>query len=457
MKHKALFKNKEFSPFSNVRKSKLYLSAKQICSILQKNGHESYFVGGAIRDLLIKPNAIPKDIDLTTSATPDDIFRLFQNTQFVGEAFGVSLVKINDMQFELTTFRKEGKYKDRRRPESISIGSFLDDANRRDFTMNCLYFDPIKNKILDPHLGLSDIKNKIIRCVGNANDRLYEDSLRILRMARFSANLHFTISNESLEAAKKQSDGISLLSKERILLEFQKVKLGRFYYFFEALNNILEINKIIFTNIKTEENNDQNLFYKNPLTIGKIKIETPYPFFNFLKVFLFSYNIELNNYQSIMNEIENWPLCNEYKKICFLFLKSITLKTNLSENTDIEVLDFIFFEYLSQINVITNNLSYGVLINLSIFIKDSMLKETLYKMIESNSKENNTKINTSEVIKYVEKENLDKKYISSIIKYLQYINLKKGVIPKVQSVIQFKNQFFKEYFNSLNSNILKQK
>ena len=158
-----------------------------------------------------------------------------------------------------------------------------------------------------------------------------------------------------------------------------------------------------------------------------------------------------------MNEIENWPLCNEDKKICFLFLKSITLKTNLSENTDIEVLDFIFFEYLSQINVITNNLSYGVLINLSIFIKDSMLKETLYKMIESNSKENNTKINTSEVIKYVEKENLDKKYISSIIKYLQYINLKKGVIPKVQSVIQFKNQFFKEYFNSLNSNILKQK
>lgn len=457
MKHKALFKNKEFSPFSNVRKSKLYLSAKQICSILQRNGFDAYIVGGAVRDLVIQPNKVPKDIDLTTSATPEEIVHLFKNAQFVGEVFGVSLVKKNEMQFELTTFRKEGKYLDRRRPESISKGSFLDDANRRDFTLNCLYYDPIKNKIIDPHNGLNAIKNKIINCVGNANDRLHEDALRILRMARFAANLHFSISEECIEAAKKQSDGIALLSKERILLEFQKVKIGRFFYFFRHLNKTININESIFPKIKNEILSNENHFFKNPLTFGKIKIETPYPFFNFLKVFLFEYNFDLKNYHSMMSEIEKWPLCNEDKKICLIFLKCIVLKSDLSENIDIEVLDFIFYENLSQINSITKNLSYGVFINLSIFIKDSLLKETLYKMIEVNSQENITTVNSSEVIKCVEKENLDKKYISSIIKYLQYIHLKKGITPKIQSVIQFKHYFFKEYFNIINSNFLKYK
>jgi len=291
VKHKALFKIKEFSPFSNVRKSKIYLSAKQICSVLQKNGFEAYIVGGAIRDLIIKPNAIPKDIDLTTSASPEEIYKLFHNTQFVGETFGVSLIKKNEMQFELTTFRKEGKYIDRRRPESISKGSFLDDANRRDFTINCLYYDPLKNKIIDPHNGLKDIKKKIIQCVGNANDRLHEDSLRILRMARFAANLHFNISDACILAAKKQLDGLKLLSKERILLEFHKVKLGRFYYFFNHLNKILDINNFIFPKINPKNHDNENQFFINSLTVGKIKIETPYPFFNFLKVFIFNFNL----------------------------------------------------------------------------------------------------------------------------------------------------------------------
>ncbi len=445
MKHKALFKNKDFSPFSNVRKSKLYLAAKQICATLQNNNFEAYIVGGAIRDLVIKPNALLKDLDLATSASPEDIFRLFKNTQFVGEAFGVCLVKIKDMQFEVTTFRKEGKYLDRRKPESISKGTFEEDSKRRDFTINCLYFNPVKNNIIDPHNGLNDIKNKRIHCVGNPEDRLHEDALRILRMARFAANLNFYISNENLLAAKKQSDGIHFLSKERILLEFQKVKLGRFYHFTEYLNSIFNLKEILFDNFKSTQISISSLF-KNKHSIGKIKIDTQYPFFNFMKSFLFKYELDSEKSLEFNKIIEKWPLCNEDKKICLLFLKCINLKNKLSNNIEIELLDFIFYEQLLQINIITKNISYGIFINLSVFIKDNLLKETLYKMIESSSKENALNVNTSAVIKTVENHHLDKKFISAIIKYLQYIHLKKGFLPELVSIIQFKTQFFKDYF-----------
>ncbi len=456
MKHKALFKNKDFSPYSNVRKSKLYLTAKQICAILQKNKFEAYIVGGAIRDLVIKPNALLKDLDLATSANPEDIFRLFKNSKFIGEAFGVCLVKINDLQFEVTTFRKEGKYLDRRKPESILKGTFEEDSNRRDFTINCLYFDPIKNNIIDPHNGLKDIKNKRIHCVGNPENRLHEDALRILRMARFAANLNFSISNENLLAAKKQANGIHFLSKERILLEFQKVKLGRFYYFSEYLNSIIELKEILFDDFNSTQIPTTSLF-ENKHSLGKIKIDTQYPFFNFMKSFLFKYELDFEKSIDFNKIINKWPLCNDDKKICLLFLKCINLKNNLSNNIEIEILDFIFYEQLSQINIITKNISYGILINLSVFIKDNLLKETLYKMIEFTSKENVLNVDSNSVIKAVEKHHLDKKYISAIIKYLQYIHLKKGFIPELESIIQFKTQFFKDYFEIGSSHDFKSK
>jgi tRNA nucleotidyltransferase (CCA-adding enzyme) len=204
VKHKVIFKNKKFSPYSSVRKSKIYIAAKQICAILQKNKFDAYIVGGAIRDLYIRPNVVPKDLDIATSANPNDVHKIFKSSKFVGEAFGVCLVNLNNLQFEVTSFRKEGKYINKRKPENISKGTFLEDSNRRDFTINSLYYDPIKKLIIDPHNGINDIKNKIIQCVGNPNDRFQEDVLRILRMIRFAANLNFNISKESLQAAKKE-------------------------------------------------------------------------------------------------------------------------------------------------------------------------------------------------------------------------------------------------------------
>lgn len=403
-------------------------------------------VGGAIRDLLIKPNVIPKDLDIATSAMPADIKQLFANSKFVGETFGVSLVQHNDIPFEITTFRKEGEYADRRRPSSISKGTFQEDANRRDFTMNCLYYDPIKNNIIDPHNGAIDIKFKIIKCVGNADVRLHEDSLRIIRMCRFSANLHFEISEESILAGKRQSDGLHLLSKERILLEFQKIKLGRFFYFFESMNKIIDLSLIFFPKYLKDSSNPATSIIKNSVSLSKIKIDTPYPFFNFLKIFLYEFDVNIKNYDLILQQLDKWPIMTEDKKICLLFLKAIHLKEHIPANSEVEITDFIFFEILATMQQVSDNLTYGIFINLSVFIKDSLLKETLYKMIEFTAQEKYPTINSNEVVKQIKNFNYEKKYISTTIKYLQYIYLKKGVLPKVQSILQFKTHFFSEYY-----------
>lgn len=445
MKHKVVFKNKNFSPFSKVRKSKLYVTAKQICSILQKNKFEAYIVGGAIRDLIIKPNILLNDLDIATSATPEDISRLFNNTLFVGESFGVSLVILNGMKFEIATFRKEGKYLDRRKPETISIGNFKDDANRRDFTVNCLYFNPLKNNIIDPHNGIQDIKNKQIRCVGNPENRLHEDALRILRMARFAANLNFSIAEETMLAAKKHSDGINLLSKERILLELKKIKLGKFFQFNKILNNTFNINNFFLDKNKLTKF-EKSFLFKNKHLTGKIKIDSQYSFFNFMKHFLFYNELDENHYEIFLSTINDWPLSKDEKRICILFLKCVHLKSILPKNIEIEMLDFIFYELLSQINLITNNVSYEIFITISIFIKDNLLKETIYKMIINTSKNRIFNIDNHFIIQITEKYNLEKKYISAIIRYLHYLYLKKENISNFENIILFKLEFFQEYF-----------
>jgi hypothetical protein len=445
VKHKVIFKNKKFSPYSSVRKSKIYTTAKQICAILQKNKFDAYIVGGAIRDLYIRPNVVPKDLDIATSANPADVHKIFKSSKFVGEAFGVCLVNFNNLQFEVTSFRKEGKYINKRKPENISKGTFLEDSNRRDFTINSLYYDPIKKLIIDPHNGLNDIKNKVIQCVGNPNDRFHEDVLRILRMIRFAANLNFNISKESLQAAKKEVKEIVHLSKERILLEFQKVKIGRFFFFIENIHNIFEIKNLYYLNngfnFLVKSNNNEN-----KLSIEKIKIGTQFNFFNFFKTLLFKYEVKKNHKDDFINIIDSWPISVDDKKVCLLFFKCIYIKEFFPEKTDVELIDFIFFEKIYLINEICKNISYGVLTNLSIFIKDSLLSETLYKFINIKSKQKSLFINSSEVVSYIEKNKINKKYIATTLKYMQYIYLKKGYIPKIESALSFKKDFFIEYF-----------
>ncbi len=435
-----------------MRKAPIFLAAKQVCLTLQKSGYDAYIVGGAVRDLLLNPNKIPKDIDIATSAKPEEVRNLFKNSIFVGQTFGVCLINLMGQHFEVTSFRKEGRYLDKRRPENIQLGTFKDDSNRRDFTINSIYFNPLQQFIIDPHLGMIDLKQKLIRCVGSAEDRLQEDALRILRMIRFAANLNFTLDIVSLTAARNHSAGLLELSKERIILEFQKVKRGKFYIFCEHLENIIDLTEIIFPN-GSYKFSKYNLHSKNQLAISKLKLDTHLPFFNLLKFFLFKNRVNKESFSNILTAIDQWPITSEDKKICSLFLKCIFFKELYSKEIDIELYDFLFYELITQIDLISKQSSRIILITLSVFINDNLLKETLYKMIDGISKSNITSIKSNDVVLLVENSQLDKKYISVIIKYIQYIYIKKGQAPKLENLLQFKADLFKEYFAIGNINV----
>lgn len=224
-----------FEPSPRIVTNRAFVAAKSICEKIQKAGFEAYFVGGSVRDMILDPTAQPHEFDIATSALPEDVTKIFPGSDFVGKAFGVSLVKQAHLGFEVTTFRKEGQYTDRRHPDSIEMGTLEEDSNRRDFTMNALYWDPVAQEIVDLHDGLEDISKRRLRCVGEPRARLHEDALRILRLFRFAANFGFGIEKQTLQAAIDTSDGLLMLSRERIIHEIEKVRVARFEPFAELV------------------------------------------------------------------------------------------------------------------------------------------------------------------------------------------------------------------------------
>jgi tRNA nucleotidyltransferase (CCA-adding enzyme) len=200
---------------------------KNIFSIFKKNGFEIYLIGGAVRDFLVGKN--PKNFDFTTNATPKQIQSLFPNS-FYNNTYGtVSIpVEIEDLSslqktiVEITPFRKEEDYTDFRHPEKIEWAKTLEeDLARRDFTINAIAYDG--KKIIDPYHGQKDLKEKIIRCVGNPDKRFTEDALRLLRAIRLASQLGFLIEEKTREAIVKNNYLINKISWERIRDEFLKI------------------------------------------------------------------------------------------------------------------------------------------------------------------------------------------------------------------------------------------
>lgn len=222
---------------SDMSQNPRIVSAIEICRELRHAGFEAWWVGGCVRDFLLEPQKIPSDIDVTTNASLTQIQAVFPHVISIGRAFGVGLLKLGEFSFEIATFRKESEYTDRRHPSQVGPGSMEEDSQRRDFTINALYFDPLSQRICDFHGGLDDIEHKLIRCVGNARDRLFEDPLRIFRLFRFAANLNLTIETSSMDAAQELVGELKFVSKERFLLEISKVKphaLNKFAQFARA-------------------------------------------------------------------------------------------------------------------------------------------------------------------------------------------------------------------------------
>nr|WP_217585455.1 CCA tRNA nucleotidyltransferase [Lentibacillus saliphilus] len=193
---------------------------------LHQQGHEAFFVGGCVRDWLLK-RAIG-DIDIATSASPEDVQRIFSKVIPVGIEHGTVIVRHEGESYEVTTFRVDGQYSDQRHPDSVTfVKSIVEDLKRRDFTMNALAMDH-HGLIIDPFNGQSDIKTNLIRTVGDSRKRFSEDALRMIRGLRFSAQLGFTIEQTTLECMIEMKREVAHLAVERIRTEMEKFLSGAF-------------------------------------------------------------------------------------------------------------------------------------------------------------------------------------------------------------------------------------
>lgn len=197
-----------------------WAAAQSIMDILKSSGFKAFLAGGCVRDGLLARS--PNDLDIATDARPDQVEALFAKTIDVGKSFGVIRVLFDGCDLEVATFRKDGAYIDGRRPVDIEFTDAEQDALRRDFTMNALFYDADKNEVLDFVDGCLDIEKKLIRTVGVAEQRFDEDQLRMLRAIRFAAQLGFEIEEATMKAIQKHAWRIHSVSGERVKEELSK-------------------------------------------------------------------------------------------------------------------------------------------------------------------------------------------------------------------------------------------
>lgn len=213
-----------------------FQAAIRVIEKIEQAGFEAYIVGGAVRDYLL--NKEVNDIDITTSAFPEEVKSIFSSTIDVGIEHGTVIVLDEKEPFEVTTYRTDGTYEDHRRPEQVFfVRNLEEDLMRRDFTINAMAMTK-NGEIVDLFGGKEDLQNKIIKAVGNPTKRFQEDALRMLRAVRFSARLGFFIEEETLKAIQKDHELIKFIAKERIQMELSKLWTSPFVY--NGIVNLVE-------------------------------------------------------------------------------------------------------------------------------------------------------------------------------------------------------------------------
>ena len=196
-------------------------AACKIADMLRAKGYVAYFAGGCVRDFV--RGELPVDYDIATSAPPEAVEKLFPRTLPVGKQFGVILVVTEARNFEVATFRREGPYPDGRHPSEVAFTTPEEDARRRDFTVNGLFYDPGEKKVIDFVDGVRDISARLIRAIGDPEARFEEDKLRLLRAVRFAANLNYSIEPKTWSAVERLGPKIHQVSSERIRDELVKI------------------------------------------------------------------------------------------------------------------------------------------------------------------------------------------------------------------------------------------
>lgn len=199
--------------------------ATKIVQKLVREGYVAYFAGGWVRDYLMGHPSY--DIDIATNATPDKILDLFPNTILVGLAFGVVIVSVEGHQFEVSSFRKDLVYLDGRKPDKIEFSNAEEDAQRRDFTINGMFYDPLADKVFDYVNGMEDLQKGLVKTIGDAQERFAEDRLRMVRAIRFASRFGFAIDLATQEGIMENASTLfPAVAMERIWQEFNKMAMA---------------------------------------------------------------------------------------------------------------------------------------------------------------------------------------------------------------------------------------
>lgn len=202
-----------------------FRKARPILKKINDAGFKAYFVGGSVRDSIL--NKPLHDVDIATSAYPTEIKQIFSKTVDTGIKHGTVMVIDDGTGYEITTFRTEGAYQDFRRPDNVTfVRSLEEDLKRRDFTINALALSEDGN-IIDLFGGIEDLNSRMIKAVGDPEERFHEDALRMMRAVRFASQLDFSIEKNTIDAITKNSYLLKKIAVERILVEFEKMMLGK--------------------------------------------------------------------------------------------------------------------------------------------------------------------------------------------------------------------------------------
>ncbi len=199
-------------------------AAEKVVRRLCAAGHQACFAGGCVRDML--RGVEPKDYDIATSAVPAQVQALFPGSQAVGAHFGVILVRVDGCDFEIATFRTDGAYRDGRHPEDVRFATREEDAQRRDFTINGLFFDPVAGEVIDHVGGRADLEARVLRAIGDPAARFAEDHLRLMRAVRFATVLDFEIEPGTWAALVAGAESLRHIAVERVREEFMKIMLA---------------------------------------------------------------------------------------------------------------------------------------------------------------------------------------------------------------------------------------
>lgn len=210
--------------FLPVQITPMETTARALVDRLRAAGHIAYFAGGCVRDMV--RGQTPKDIDIATDARPGEVQKLFHRTYAVGAHFGVIVVLEGDWQFEVATFRSDGAYLDGRHPVAVNFSSPEEDARRRDFTINGMFFDPPNEEVIDFVGGRADLASRLVRAIGDPAQRFAEDRLRLLRAVRFATVLEFEIEPATWHAIVRAADTINAISAERTRDEIVRIFLS---------------------------------------------------------------------------------------------------------------------------------------------------------------------------------------------------------------------------------------